>query len=191
MHSIKPPKKPTTEAPVDVGPIVDQSGVDLGPVVASRINERGLGKAQYVSAPGDNPYVSGKIRLEKGDAGFTAANWGGWTLASIGGTGLIVGTILYGFGAGAKGSSSLASTGVTVDVLSAFTLAGGIALLFQPSRHRDGEVNASLEVRRGPTATTIEASDKATVYHGYLKDDQAGGPMLDGVVNAISKETSK
>lgn len=70
-------------------------------------------------------------------------------------------------------------------------LATGILLAVQPTRYREGKLSADLDIRRGTTATRLEARDEATVRHGDFEDEEAGGPILDGVVNAISKETSK
>lgn len=189
-HSIRPPRKPNAEARVDVGPIVDQSGVDVGPVVASRIRECRLGDAHYVSAQGENPYVSGRIRVEKGESGNSAAAEGGALLFATGLTGVILGGTFFGLGAGLK-EDSLKSTGLAVGLISAAVTAAGIFLLTQPSRYREGTVTASLDAKRGATSTPIEVKDEANVHHSIHRDEEAGGPMLDGVANAISKETSK
>jgi len=190
-HSVPPPKKPNAEAKIDVGPIVDESGVDVGPVVAARIHERGLGDAHYVSGPGENPYFSGKLRVEKGESGVSGAATGAVTLLAIGIPTAVVGGVLFGIGSASRGGESIEGIGTGLTVLGAVLIGGSIALFFQPSRYREGTVVADLEVKRGTTTTPFAAKDDALIHHDVHKDEQAGEPILDGVVNAIGKETSR
>jgi hypothetical protein len=190
LHSVSPPRTPKRDAPVDIGPIVDESGVDLGPVVAARINERKLGDAHYVSAAGENPFVSGRVQLKDGDAGVSGANKGGITLLAFGLNGVVLGGTFFALGTAIDDLKVMKTPGAISMGIGAVFLAGAIALLTQPSRFREGALTASLDVRRGDTSKSIQAVDKTTVHHDMKKDEQAGGPLLDGVVNAITTETS-
>lgn len=185
-HSVKAPAAADAQAPVDIGPIVDESGVDVGPVVAARMRERRLGAARYTAAPGQNPYVSGRVRVEDGDAGTSGTVLPGAALISVGALGLIVGGTFYALGP----KDDLDKTGVKIGLAGAVALVGGIVLLAQPSRYRQGEIVADLELRRGQWSVPIQQRDRALVRHGMFADDEAGGPILDGVVNAIANQTT-
>ena len=193
-HTVRDARAKNPKARVDIGPIVSDRGVDLGPVVAARMRERRLADARYVAAPtGATPYVTGRVRTERGDAGWSGASRASMWLIPIGGIALVPGTVMLVAGSNSsdQGASTVANIGGVAVGLGVAALAGGLLLLSQPSRYREASLVADLQVRRGPSATAIKARDETTVYHDLYVEDAAGGPLLDGVVNTIGKHTAR
>ena len=190
-HTVKPPAQPDPRAPLDVGPIVDEQGTDLGPVVAERLRERGLADAHYIGAPnGDTPYVDGRVRASDADRGGSGSVLSGSFLLGGGITSAAMGSTFLAIGQDYKGNDMkpagavLLSAGIALTVL-------GIWFLTRPSRYMSGTMTADLDMRRGASTTPFHVEDKAIVRHGIDEVDEGGRKLLDGVVDGVCVQTQR
>jgi hypothetical protein len=75
MHSVNAPVHGTTR--IDLGPITDSHGIDIAPMVASRINELQLAKARLVIVrDAAVPYVTGRVTVDREEADNEKSPWG-------------------------------------------------------------------------------------------------------------------
>jgi hypothetical protein len=187
-HTVKPPEHPNPSAPIEVGPIVDEGGVDLGPVLAERMRERKLADAHVVDAPsGAVPYVQGTVRATEADRGqggsvmsgvFTLS--GGIILADVGITLLAIGQ--------SDSGTDLKPLGGVFTGFGVALSALAIYFLTRPSQYMKADVKADLDVRRAGFAKPLHVEDRALVRHNAGDPSPGGSRLLDGVANAVVAE---
>jgi len=195
-HSILPPQTPTPQSRLEVGPVLTDQGVDVGPAIAERIRERGLADAHVVAEPsGSGTYVDGQVKLSDADRGKSFGLFLGTDIALV--TGLTVdllgGGLLAaasGQSADAQGVSAVRSIGTGTLVVGLAITALGVYLAVHPSRYMDAKVAANLHVVRGDSATPLHLEDKASVWHDADAPQMGGRKLLDGVINGICAQTS-
>ena len=187
-HSAQPP--PFSAGYMEIGPIMDQNGIDVGPLVATRMRDMGVADSHVVSgATGKAQYVEGTATV-KHDSPSVGPGGGGIALSVIGTT-IIIGGIATGI-VGASLSSG-DNGGDTLKTISTDLFIGGIALLAlgivamnaPPPGKARGTVDAKLLLRRPDNTTAaLTVKDSSTIYFKRFPD--LGLQNLDGLGYGMS-----
>jgi len=187
-HTIAPPRAPAASARLEVGPVLTEKGVDIGPAIADRIQERGLADAHFVAVPsGSAPYVDGSVRLSDVDRGRSPAlMWSEVSFVVVGGLLDLAGALVVGT---ADGNSNTAGVGGGILGVGLALTGIGILLFTHPQRYMDATVHANLTVIRGDKTSPLQLTDTASVYHRGSEPQIGASKLLDGVVNGTCTET--
>jgi hypothetical protein len=188
-HTVPPPASPQASAPLEIGPILTDQGVDVGPAVAQRIRERGLGDAHVVEAPSGNaPYVAGSVKAGEADRGpRTGHGLAAIILTVLGGEAVATGVTFVAIGQPGGGSDLRPAGYVFLGVGIPLTI-WGIYMLTRPSMYMDAKVSADLTVRRGGASSPLQLSDETSIRHGQAVPEAGGSMLLDGVINGMCTE---
>jgi hypothetical protein len=195
-HTVPPPASPQSSAPLEIGPILTDQGVDLGPAVAQRIRERGLGDAHVVEAPSGNaPYVAGNVKSSDADRGNRDGHFlGAAIVLALGGMADALGITFVAIGHTDNGSGTgdnvkpvgygLLGVGVPLTIW-------GIYMLTRPSQYMDAKVSADLTFKRGGVSSPLQVSDEASIRYSRSKPEAGGSMLLDGVINGMCTEAQQ
>jgi hypothetical protein len=188
-HTVPPPASPQPSAPLEIGPILTDQGVDVGPAVAERIRERGLGDAHVVEAPSGNaPYVAGTVKASDADRGGRQGHLvAGVVMTVLGFTADALGVTFVAIGQDASGNDVKPAGYVSLGIGIPLTI-WGIYMLTRPSMYMDAKVSADLTVRRGAASSPLQLSDEASIKYSQGKPEAGGSMLLDGVINGMCTE---
>ena len=189
-HSI-PQSARAPERKVVLGPVVDESGADVSPVLAQRIEEHGLGEVILSRGRTDDaPYVSGtmEIESERRSAGVGALGSG---MTSLGVLFAISGFLAWGILAGIaddqEDKDAAAAAGGGVAAIGGGMMAIGIPIwIMGPNFKLDATADAELTIWQAGQSREIELRDEMRVR--FDEDTQAGLELFDGVVFGLGSQ---
>ena len=167
VHSIPRPAPSGSPARVDVGPVIDESGADVSPVVAERLNHYELADAKLAQQKSaSTPYVTGTVKIKGTKQHMGSAYWG-VVLAYVGTifalSGLLLFPILRGLdsdGDTAKGDR-LAGTWLGIGL--GFLVPGVAITIPAPNLVMKGEVDADLVIWESEKSQRLELNDKIKI----------------------------